>query len=115
MIKVLTPGLNPDDYIYKSCLQFGQAVSNKILEQVNKDLGFFERRIKYNDSRTVGSSRDLIRLVGVEKAREIYKRKVRNIVNNLEKGNFINRNDQKPEYKINPDFMVKSEGELPFN
>jgi predicted HTH transcriptional regulator len=46
---------------------------------------------------------------------EVYKRKVRNIVNKLEKGNLIIRNGGKPEYKINPDFKYKSEGELPFN
>ncbi|HVW15208.1 MAG TPA: RNA-binding domain-containing protein [Mucilaginibacter sp.] len=35
---------------------------------------------------------------------EIYKRKVRNIVNKLEKGLFILRNNGKPEYIINPNY-----------
>jgi ATP-dependent DNA helicase RecG len=37
---------------------------------------------------------------------EVYKRKVRNIVNKLEKGFFILRNDNKPEYRINPSFVT---------
>lgn len=41
---------------------------------------------------------------------EVYKRKVRNIVNKLEKGAFILRNNSKPEYKINQNY--KTLGEL---
>lgn len=41
---------------------------------------------------------------------EVYKRKVRNIVNKLEKSQFILRNNNKPEYKINTNY--KSEGGL---
>jgi predicted HTH transcriptional regulator len=37
---------------------------------------------------------------------EIYKRKVRNIVNKLEKNHFIVRNANKPEYLINSDYKV---------
>jgi hypothetical protein len=39
---------------------------------------------------------------------EVYKRKVRNIVNKLEKGSFIIRNNDKPEYMINPNYATIS-------
>ncbi|MBC7766378.1 hypothetical protein H7Y21_00040 [Arenimonas sp.] len=75
MIKVSATGVNPDEYVYKTNLKFGDEVASRILNQVNQNLSFFERRIKYNDGRTMASSRDLIHQIGIEKAREIYRRK----------------------------------------
>jgi len=40
---------------------------------------------------------------------EVYKRKVRNIVNKLEKGGVILRNNDKPEYMINPHYKSVSD------
>lgn len=76
MINVHCEGINPDDFIYKTNLKFGDDVGAEILAQVNKDRTYFERRHKYNDGLDYNKTKELIRLIGLEKTKELQRRKL---------------------------------------
>ena len=72
MIRTHVNNVNPDLYCYDTGLTFGLDAADKILEQVNKNESYFERRNNYNDGRDVKS---LVRRIGAEKTRELGRRR----------------------------------------
>jgi len=72
MVQKHVDDVNPDLYCYDTGLTFGQEAADKILEQVNKDVTYFERRVNYQDGRDMNT---LIRKVGAKKTRELIRRK----------------------------------------
>jgi hypothetical protein len=67
--------INPDDFIYRTNLKFGDDVSKSILDQVNKNRDYFQRRYKYNDGLNYSKTKDLIRAIGLPKTKELQRRK----------------------------------------
>jgi hypothetical protein len=68
-------GINPDDFIYKTSLKFGDEVGDAILKQVNTDRDYFQRRYKYNDGLDYNKTKELIRAIGLAKTKELQRRK----------------------------------------
>jgi hypothetical protein len=68
------PAINPDDFIYKTKFTFGTDLGKEFLAQINKDVSVFPRRFNYNDGLTFDKVRELMRLVGLDKTRELLRR-----------------------------------------
>lgn len=73
MIVSHKPDVNPDDYCYDTGLTFGSAFGEKLLNEILVNPQLFERRTKYNRG---DSFKELARLVGVDKAKELNRRKL---------------------------------------
>ena len=73
MIVAHKPDVNPDDYCFETALDFGKDFGEKLLYEVNTNPAQFTQRIKYNRGNTY---KDLVKLVGVENARELNRRKL---------------------------------------
>ena len=74
MITVHCDNINPDDYIYKTNLKFGDDVGKQILDQVNADKTYFDRRYNYNAQWDYVKGKELVKTIGREKARELLRR-----------------------------------------
>jgi hypothetical protein len=72
MIITHVDDVNPDSYCYDTGLTFGAAAAQNILQQVLADETVFERRNNYYNS---SDNKSLVRLIGVEKTRELIRRK----------------------------------------
>lgn len=68
------PNCNPDDFVYKTDLRFGDRVGQELLAQVNRDLGYFERRVKYREAFDKDTIKSLIKQVGRDATRELIRR-----------------------------------------
>lgn len=68
------PNCNPDDFIYKTNFTWGQDVGKEIMDQVNKDLDYFQRRIKYTDATSKNNVQALVRKIGAKRTRELIRR-----------------------------------------
>lgn len=73
MIKTHVSDVNPDSYCFDTGLDFGRQFGEHLLNEVLTNMEQFERRANYNRG---GSYRELARLVGVENARELNRRKL---------------------------------------
>lgn len=73
MIVSHRPDVNPDDYCFETSLDFGVEFGERLLYEVQTSPDIFTRRIKYNRGNTY---KELVKLVGVEKARELNRRKL---------------------------------------
>jgi hypothetical protein len=72
MIVTHAADVDPDIYCYDTGLTFGAAAAQNILQQVLADETVFERRNNYYNS---SDNKSLVRLIGVEKTRELIRRK----------------------------------------
>lgn len=75
MIVTHVEGINPDDFIYKTSLKFGDDVGAAILQKVNEHPEYFQRRYKYNDGLDYNKTKELIRAIGLAKTKELQRRK----------------------------------------
>jgi hypothetical protein len=67
------PDVNPDDYCFETTLDFSKEFGEKLLNEVHVDFSQFTQRFKYNRGNTY---KELVKLVGVENARELNRRKL---------------------------------------
>ena len=75
MITKLIPDINADDFIFKTHLKFVDDIGSSILEKVNSDRDYFERRYKYNDGLDYNKTKQLISAIGLAKTKELQRRK----------------------------------------
>lgn len=73
MIVSHLPDVNPDDYCFETTLDFSMEFGEKLLNEVLTNPEQFTRRYKYKRGDTY---KELVKLVGVEKARELNRRKL---------------------------------------
>jgi hypothetical protein len=71
MIRTEIPGVNADQYVYDTGLTFASGFGEEILQLALSNLGIFPQRHNYN---TANDPKELIKLIGSEKARELYRR-----------------------------------------
>lgn len=71
MIRAEVDGVDPSNYIYDTGLAFGADLGHKVLEMTVNNIGAFPKRHNYNRG---DNPKELMKLVGVDKARELYRR-----------------------------------------
>lgn len=71
MIRTEIPGVNADQYVYDTGLTFASGFGAEMLQLALSNLGIFPQRHNYN---TANDPKELIKLIGSEKARELYRR-----------------------------------------
>jgi hypothetical protein len=71
MIRTEIPGVNADQYVYDTGLTFASGFGEEMLQLALSNLGIFPQRHNYN---TANDPKELIKLIGSEKARELYRR-----------------------------------------
>jgi len=71
MIRTEIPGVNADQYVYDTGLTFAFGFGEEMLQLALSNLGIFPQRHNYN---TANDPKELIKLIGSEKARELYRR-----------------------------------------
>lgn len=67
------PDVNPNDYCYETNFKFGIEFGERLLHEVTARPDQFAKKVKYNRG---DSYKDLVKLVGPEKARELNRRKL---------------------------------------
>tara|TARA_R110000782_G_scaffold165740_2_gene257722 strand:+ start:2448 stop:3143 length:696 start_codon:yes stop_codon:yes gene_type:complete len=73
MIVAHLPDVNPDDYCFETTLDFSKEFGAKLLNEAHVNFSQFTQRFKYNRGNTY---KELVKLVGVDNARELNRRKL---------------------------------------
>lgn len=71
MIRAEIPGVDASNYVYDTGLSFADDFGREILDMALANLEAFPRRYNYNKA---DNPKELLRLIGAEKARELYRR-----------------------------------------
>lgn len=71
MIRAEVEGVDPSHYVYDTGLTFADSFGKSLLRTAMTDLSRFPRRHNYNKA---DNPKELMKLIGVDKARELYRR-----------------------------------------
>jgi hypothetical protein len=71
MIRAEVDGVNASNYVYDTGLTFADTFGESVLALAQSDLELFPRRHNYNSA---NDPRELVKLIGAKKARELYRR-----------------------------------------